>query len=283
MAIDQRSSVGFHVPRSATTLIVSLFKEDEALQDLAGSYSGSNTQDGPAVLEYEEEITQQILFRRADGAKSYLDLACLVALHLRYIVYVFEGASVTGRRGNFISAVDVATLRLIGYGEPVSLWPSIALPKLGYSVDGEHSRGNIPARAYLYRVEKKTLAMAPVVASIQPSEKLSVDDKRLDTCKSLRCPIIHLYVWNGREEGTGEAEIRIHMYVKYGCVNPGLFFNSLICNDNRITNLRDTCFLKAADNPGYVHQYPLSGGPRYRDGITLKLEVFAPTASNFRR
>lgn len=85
MAIDQRRSVGFHVPRSATTLIVSLFKEDEALQDLAGSYSGSNTQNGLVVLEYEEEITQQILFRRADGAKSYLDLACLVALHLVWL------------------------------------------------------------------------------------------------------------------------------------------------------------------------------------------------------
>ncbi|KAK0235930.1 hypothetical protein EDD85DRAFT_937833 [Armillaria nabsnona] len=251
-----------------------VISEDEALQVLAGSYSGGNTHNGLVMLEYEEEITQQILFRRTDGCTNH------------YIVYVFEGASVTGRRGNLLSAVDVATLRLIGYGEPVSLvslmpayafsrdapdgllplshqWSSIALQKLGYSVDGEHSRGNIPARAYLYRVEKKILAMAPVVASIQPSEKLSVDDKRLDTCKSLRCPIIHLYVWNGREEGTGEAEIRIRkmlfidVYVKYGCVNPGLFFNSSICNDNRITNLRDTWFLKAADNP---HQYPLSGG-----------------------
>ncbi len=43
MAIDQRRTVGFHVPRSATTLIMSLFKEEKALQDLAGSYSGSNT------------------------------------------------------------------------------------------------------------------------------------------------------------------------------------------------------------------------------------------------
>lgn len=46
MAIDQRRSVGFHVLRSATALIVSLFKEDEALQVLAGSYSGGNTQNG---------------------------------------------------------------------------------------------------------------------------------------------------------------------------------------------------------------------------------------------
>jgi len=74
------------------------------------------------VLEYEE-IKQQVYFERTEGAKSYMDLLkpgnprrvmlgmclqmwsqlCGMNIMMYYIVYVFEGAGLTGRRTNLIA------------------------------------------------------------------------------------------------------------------------------------------------------------------------------------
>ena len=70
-----------------------------------------------------EEIKAQVIFERNEGAKSYFDLfkpgifrrfslgACLqmwsqlsgMNIMMYYIIYVFQGAGLTGRRGNLIA------------------------------------------------------------------------------------------------------------------------------------------------------------------------------------
>jgi len=74
-------------------------------------------------LEYME-IQEQVALERAEGAKSYMDLLkpgifrrvglgcalqmwsqlCGIDLMMYYVVYVFEGAGITGRRANLIAA-----------------------------------------------------------------------------------------------------------------------------------------------------------------------------------
>ncbi|TFK37843.1 general substrate transporter [Crucibulum laeve] len=97
-------------------------REKEALQVLADLHGGGDTNNDLVVLEYEE-IKQQVYFERTEGAKSYLDLlkpgnprrvmlgCCLqmwsqltgMNVMMYYIVYVFQGAGLTGRRSNLIA------------------------------------------------------------------------------------------------------------------------------------------------------------------------------------
>jgi len=96
--------------------------EDEALQVLADLHGGGDTSNDLVVLEYEE-IKQQVYFERTEGVKSYMDLLkpgnprrvmlgmclqmwsqlCGMNIMMYYIVYVFEGAGLTGRRSNLIA------------------------------------------------------------------------------------------------------------------------------------------------------------------------------------
>lgn len=97
-------------------------REEEALQVLADLHGGGDKANPLVVLEYEE-IKQQVYFERTEGAKSYLDLlkpgnprrvmlGCTLQswsqltgmnVMMYYIVYVFEGAGLTGRRSNLIA------------------------------------------------------------------------------------------------------------------------------------------------------------------------------------
>ncbi|KAH7905571.1 general substrate transporter [Hygrophoropsis aurantiaca] len=97
-------------------------RETEALEILADLHGGGNQQDELVVLEFEE-IKQQVYFERTEGAKSYADLlkpgvlrrvglGCSLQMWsqltgmnvmMYYIVYVFQGAGLTGRRGNLIA------------------------------------------------------------------------------------------------------------------------------------------------------------------------------------
>ncbi|KAI5122870.1 hypothetical protein M0805_003322 [Coniferiporia weirii] len=97
-------------------------REPEALEILADLHGKGNADDTLVQLEYEE-IKQQVYFERSEGAKSYLDLlkpgvlrrvglgtslqmwSQLTGMNIMmyYIVYVFEGAGLTGRRANLIA------------------------------------------------------------------------------------------------------------------------------------------------------------------------------------
>lgn len=96
--------------------------EEEALQILADLHGNGNRDDELVVLEFEE-IKEQVTFERNEGAKSYADLlkpgiirrvglGCSLQMWsqlsgmnvmMYYIIYVFEGAGLTGRRGNLIA------------------------------------------------------------------------------------------------------------------------------------------------------------------------------------
>jgi sugar porter (SP) family MFS transporter len=96
--------------------------EDDALQVLADLHGGGDPKNELVVLEYEE-IKQQVYFERTEGAKSYLDLLkngnprrvmlgmslqmwsqlCGMNIMMYYIIYVFEGAGLTGIRTNLIA------------------------------------------------------------------------------------------------------------------------------------------------------------------------------------
>ncbi|KAF4566476.1 hypothetical protein EYR36_011903 [Pleurotus pulmonarius] len=97
-------------------------REAEALEILADLHGGGDTSNELVVLEFEE-IKQQVYFERQEGAKSYLDLlkpgifrrvvlgtslqmwSQLSGMNIMmyYIIYVFQGAGLTGRRGNLIA------------------------------------------------------------------------------------------------------------------------------------------------------------------------------------
>lgn len=111
---------------STAILLVSVFmihhREDEALQILADLHGNGNRNDELVVLEFEE-IKEQVAFERTEGAKSIADLfkpgilrrvvlGCSLQMWsqlsgmnvmMYYIIYVFEGAGLTGRRGNLIA------------------------------------------------------------------------------------------------------------------------------------------------------------------------------------
>ena len=97
-------------------------KEEEALQVLADLHGGGDKNNELVQLEFAE-IRQQVEFERNEGAKSYLDLlkpgnprrvmlgCCLqmwsqlsgMNIMMYYIVYVFQGAGLTGNRSNLIA------------------------------------------------------------------------------------------------------------------------------------------------------------------------------------
>ncbi|TFK23864.1 general substrate transporter [Coprinopsis marcescibilis] len=97
-------------------------REEEALQVLADLHGGGDRNNELVLLEYEE-IKQQVYLERVEGAKSYLDLlkpgnprrvmlGCSLQawsqltgmnVMMYYIIYVFEGAGLTGRRSNLIA------------------------------------------------------------------------------------------------------------------------------------------------------------------------------------
>ncbi|EIN05365.1 general substrate transporter [Punctularia strigosozonata HHB-11173 SS5] len=98
-------------------------REPEALEILADLHAGGNANDELVQLEYEE-IKSQVYFERTQGAKSWTDLlkpgifrrvglGCSLQMWsqlsgmnimMYYIVYVFQGAGLTGRRGNLIAS-----------------------------------------------------------------------------------------------------------------------------------------------------------------------------------
>ncbi|KIY47175.1 general substrate transporter [Fistulina hepatica ATCC 64428] len=96
--------------------------EDDALKILADLHGGGDIHADLVVLEFEE-IKQQVYFDRNEGAKSYMDLlkpgmprrvflgmaiqmwSQLSGMNVMmyYIIYVFQGAGLTGRRVNLIA------------------------------------------------------------------------------------------------------------------------------------------------------------------------------------
>jgi sugar porter (SP) family MFS transporter len=98
-------------------------REDEALEILADVHGHGDSNNELVQLEFAE-IKQQVRFERTEGAKSYLDLfrpgmfrrvglgmslqawSQLTGMNIMmyYIVYVFQGAGLTGRRGNLIAS-----------------------------------------------------------------------------------------------------------------------------------------------------------------------------------
>ncbi|KAF8837082.1 general substrate transporter [Paxillus ammoniavirescens] len=97
-------------------------REEEALQILADLHGKGDRSNGLVVLEFEQ-IKEQVDFERNEGAKSYSDLlkpgvfrrvglGCSLQMWsplsgmnvmMYYIVYVFQGAGLTGRRVNLIA------------------------------------------------------------------------------------------------------------------------------------------------------------------------------------
>jgi len=97
-------------------------REDEALVILADLHGGGSSEHPLVTLEFNE-IRAQVDFERTQGAKSYWDLlapgiarrvglGCSLQMWsqlsgmnimMYYIVYVFQGAGITGRRGNLIA------------------------------------------------------------------------------------------------------------------------------------------------------------------------------------
>ncbi|KAJ7133994.1 general substrate transporter [Mycena crocata] len=97
-------------------------REDQALEVLADLHAGGDKTAELVLLEYEE-IRAQVTFERTEGVKSYRDLlkpgmprrvflGCALQMWsqlsgmnvmMYYIIYVFQGAGLTGRRGNLIA------------------------------------------------------------------------------------------------------------------------------------------------------------------------------------
>lgn len=98
-------------------------RSEEALQILADLHGAGDKTNELVQLEYAE-IQEQVEYEKAEGAKSYLDLLkpgiprrvmlgtslqmwsqlCGMNIMMYYIVYVFEGAGLTGKRGNLIAS-----------------------------------------------------------------------------------------------------------------------------------------------------------------------------------
>src|ERR1700761_1508648 len=98
-------------------------RNEEALEILADVHGQGDANHELVRLEYAE-IQQQVHFERTEGAKSYLDLMrpgimrrVMLGMSLQmwsqltgmnimmyYVVYVFQGAGVTGRRAGLIAA-----------------------------------------------------------------------------------------------------------------------------------------------------------------------------------
>jgi len=115
-------AVGMLVFPESPRWLIDHHREEEALRVLADLHGNGNPMDELVQLEFEE-ITHQVYFERTEGAKSYLDLLKPGVLHrvslgaslqmwsqlsginlmMYYVVYVFQGAGLTPRRGNLIA------------------------------------------------------------------------------------------------------------------------------------------------------------------------------------
>ncbi|KAF9004361.1 general substrate transporter [Cyathus striatus] len=115
-------SLGMTIFPESPRYLIDHDQEEEALQVLADLHGGGDKTNELVVLEYEE-IRQQVYIERTEGAKSYMDLlkpgnprrvflGCSLQMWsqlsgmnvmMYYIVYVFQGAGLTGRRSNLIA------------------------------------------------------------------------------------------------------------------------------------------------------------------------------------
>lgn len=107
-------------------------REAEALEILADVHAGGDANNELVQLEYAE-IREQVDFERKEGAKSYMDLLkpgivrrVFLGMSLQawsqlsgmnimmyYITYVFQGAGLTGRRGNLIASAVQYVLNMV--------------------------------------------------------------------------------------------------------------------------------------------------------------------------
>ncbi|OBZ75357.1 High-affinity glucose transporter [Grifola frondosa] len=115
-------SLGMMVFPESPRWLVDHDRESDALEILADLHGHGDPNSELVQLEITE-IKQQVTFERTEGAKSYLDLlkpgilrrvglgaslqmwSQLTGMNIMmyYIIYVFQGAGLTGRRGNLIA------------------------------------------------------------------------------------------------------------------------------------------------------------------------------------
>ncbi|BGP27342.1 high affinity glucose transporter [Rhodotorula toruloides] len=120
-------------------------RDDEALQILADVHAAGDTEDSLVQLEFSE-IKRQIAFDNQQGAKSYLDLlkpdvrlrvflGCAdqmwsqlsgMNVMMYYVVYVFQGAGLQGRRAELIAS-SVQYALAVACTLPAVIW----LDKIG--------------------------------------------------------------------------------------------------------------------------------------------------------
>ncbi|KAJ3476770.1 hypothetical protein NLI96_g10930 [Meripilus lineatus] len=115
-------SLGMLVFPESPRWLIDHDREEEALEILADLHGNGDPDNELVQLEYAE-IKGQVHFERNEGAKSYVDLlkpgifrrvllGCSLQMWsqlsgmnimMYYIIYVFQGAGLTGRRGNLIA------------------------------------------------------------------------------------------------------------------------------------------------------------------------------------
>jgi len=115
-------SIGMLVFPESPRWLIDHHREEEALAVLADLHGNGNPMNELVQFEFEE-IAYQVYFERTEGAKSYFDLLKPGVLHrvslgaslqmwsqlsgvnlmMYYVIYVFQGAGLTPRRGNLIA------------------------------------------------------------------------------------------------------------------------------------------------------------------------------------
>jgi Sugar (and other) transporter len=130
-APPNRQTITVWFPESPRWLIDNN-RESEALEILADVHADGDASNALVQLEFAE-IKQQVTFERAEGAKSYMDLfkpgifrrvglgmslqmwSQLSGMNIMmyYITYVFQGAGLSGRRGNLIASAVQYVLNVV--------------------------------------------------------------------------------------------------------------------------------------------------------------------------